>query len=117
MSPLLLMTLPVRSWILLPSCLVPPEIFEPLGAESSVNASVRNVPVPQVALDGPRVHAVVCQLVPGSVPEHVWVYREFQSRFHAGPGNHLANRARRQRSPPLAREHIRRFRVVPLKLT
>lgn len=72
--------------------------------------------MPEVMLNGPGVLPVVGELVASGVPEHVRVYWEFQSRFHASPGNHLTNRARRQWPPALARKNVGRVRVIPLEL-
>jgi hypothetical protein len=44
--------------------------------------------VPEIGLDGARVVAVVGELEPARMPQHVGMHEEREFRSHAGPGNH-----------------------------
>ena len=56
---------------------VPPKVFESVGRQFGVPDGVLNVFVAQVVLEGPRVVAIVGELEPTGMAEHVRVDREW----------------------------------------
>ena len=56
---------------------VPPKVLEPVGRHFGVPDRVLNVLVPEVVLKGPRVVAIIGQLEPAGMAEHVRVDREW----------------------------------------
>src|SRR5262245_38099105 len=56
---------------------VPPKVLEPVGRHFGVPDGVLDVLVPEVVLQGPCVMAVVGQLEPAGMAEHVWVDRKW----------------------------------------
>jgi len=75
---------------------------------------VLDVTVAEVMLNGPRVLAVVRQLVAGGMAQHVGVDRERDAGVATGPPHDLADGIGRQRRFALTNEHVRRLWVVPL---
>src|SRR6516164_2020158 len=59
-----------------PPSSVPPKVFEPVGRHFGIPDRVLNVLVPKVVLQGPRVVAIIGQLEPAGMAEHVRVDRE-----------------------------------------
>src|SRR5262245_22328674 len=55
----------------------PPKVLEPVGHHVGVPDRVLDVPVPEVVLQGPRVVAIVGELEPTGMAQHVWVDREW----------------------------------------
>jgi hypothetical protein len=54
-----------------PATLVFPEIFEPIGRQSRIAHGGHDRAVPEICLDGASVMAVVGELEPAGVPQHV----------------------------------------------
>ena len=63
-----------------------PEVFEPACSKLRIPHSMLNVLMAQVVLYWSSVVAVVGQLVAGTVPKHVGMYRESDLCTLAGPG-------------------------------
>src|SRR5262249_6432949 len=57
--------------------LTPPKVLEPVGRYVGVPDRVLNVFVPEVVLQGPRVVAIVGELEPAGMAEHVGMDREW----------------------------------------
>src|SRR5262245_9088707 len=60
-----------------PPSSVPPTVFEPVGRHFGVPDRVLNVLVPEIMLQGPRVVAIIGQLEPAGMAEHVRVDGEW----------------------------------------
>src|SRR6516164_9710831 len=60
-----------------PPSSVPPKILESVGRHFGVSDRVLDVLVPEVVLQGPRVVAIIGQLEPAGMAEHVRVDREW----------------------------------------
>ena len=60
-----------------PPSSVSPKILESVGRHFGVPDGVLNVLVPEVVLQGPRVVAIIGQLEPAGMAEHVRVDREW----------------------------------------
>src|SRR5262245_47075176 len=56
---------------------VPPKILESVGRHFGISDRVLDVLVPEVVLQGPRVVAIVGELEPTGVAQHVRVDREW----------------------------------------
>ena len=56
---------------------VPPKVFEAVRRHVGVPDRVLDVLVPKVVLQGPRVVAIIGQLEPAGMAQHVWVDREW----------------------------------------
>ena len=63
---------------------VRPKPLESLGAEFRIAHGMRDVPVPEILLDGARVVTVVGELEPGRMAQHVRMNWERQLRSLAG---------------------------------
>jgi hypothetical protein len=68
--------------------LVFPEILEPIGRQSGVSDGGHDRAVPEIGLDGASIMAVVGELEPACVPQHVGVNGKCEFRGHARPGHH-----------------------------
>jgi len=68
--------------------LVFPEILEPIGRQSGVSDGGHDRAVTEIGLDGARVAAVLGELEPAGVPQHVGMNEEGEFRGHARPGHH-----------------------------
>lgn len=64
-----------------------PKIFESLRTQFRIAHGVRDVPMPQVLLNRPRVVPLIGKLVAGGVPEHVRMDGEGEFRELAGACN------------------------------
>ena len=53
-----------------------PEILEPVGRHFRISCGVHDALVAEVVLQGSGIVAIVGELIPAGVPEHVRVYRE-----------------------------------------
>src|SRR5262249_39713489 len=71
---------------------VPPKVLEPVGRQFGVPDGVLNILMPEVVLQGPRVVAIVGELEPAGMAEHVGVDRE----WHLGGLPEWARRARKR---------------------
>src|SRR5262245_66306852 len=56
---------------------IPPKVLEPVGRHFGVPDGVLDVLVPEVMLQGPRVVAIVGELEPAGMAQHVRVDREW----------------------------------------
>src|SRR5215203_4994625 len=93
-----------------------PEGFEAIGCEFGVAHRVLDGLVPEIMLHGPRVLAVVGQLVAARMPQHVRVNRERKRCGLACAGQHLAKAGRRHRRASLRGEHVPRWDGFALEL-
>ena len=71
-----------------PATLVFPEILEPIGRQSRIAHGGHDRAVAEVGLDGASVTAVVGELEPTGVPQHVGVDKKAEFRSDARPGHH-----------------------------
>ena len=71
-----------------PATLVFPEILEPIGRQSGVSDGGHDRAVTEIGLDGARVAAVLGELEPAGVPQHVGVDKKAEFRSDARPGHH-----------------------------
>ena len=83
-----------------PPSSVPPKILESVGRHVGVSNGVLDVLVPEVVLQGPRVVAIVSQLEPAGMAQHVGVHREW----------HLGGLPQSLDEPVLARRARKRIR-------
>src|SRR3977135_3500066 len=65
--------------------LILPKIFETRWRAFRIAHRVLNILVSKVRLEGTRIRAIVCQLEPASMPEHVWVDFDFKLGFFRRP--------------------------------
>ena len=86
---------------------------KPLKRELGVADGVLNIPVTEVVLKGPRVDALVRQLVSGRVRQHVRVNREPQRARFADPRERLTKTCRCHRRVSLGLEQVAPFRLLP----
>ena len=91
---------------------VRPEALEAVCSELGVSDGVLNVAVTEVVLKGPRVDALVRQLVSGRVPQHVRVYREAKRACLADPRERLAETRQGHRRVSLGLEQVAPFRLL-----
>ena len=68
--------------------LVFPKIFEPIGRQSRIADRGHDRAVAEIGLDGASVVAVVGELEPAGVPQHVGMNEKGELRGHARPGHH-----------------------------
>jgi hypothetical protein len=87
--------------------LILPKGFEPLRTELGVSHGVRDVPMPEILLNRPRVVPLVRQLVARRMTEHVRMNGEGEFRELAGARDELPGRRRRHGSAALRDEQIR----------
>ena len=81
-----------------------PEVFEARRRHLGVAHRVLDVFVPEIGLQGAGVDALVGQLIPASVPQHVRVHWEFELCGDAQPHDHFAEACRGERRSPLRGE-------------
>src|SRR5262249_4732837 len=68
--------------------LILPEVFEAVRRQGRVADRGHDRPVAEIGLDGASVVAVVGELEPAGMPQHVGMHREREFRSHACPGHH-----------------------------
>jgi hypothetical protein len=68
--------------------LVFPEMLEPIGRQSRIADRGHDRTVAEIGLDGASVVAVVGELEPAGVPQHVGMNEKGEFRSHARPGHH-----------------------------
>src|SRR5262249_36935583 len=68
--------------------LILPEVFEPVRRQGRVADRGHDRSVAEIGLDGASVVAVVGELEPAGMPQHVGMHEEREFRSYAGPGNH-----------------------------
>ena len=88
-----------------------PKAFEPIRTQFRVAHRVRDVLVPEVLLDRPRVLALTGELKPAGMAQHVRMDREGELGELAGARNQLPGRRRRHGSFALGHKHIRQIWV------
>ena len=66
----------------------PSRVFEPVRRQGRVTNRRHDRSVAEIGLDGASVVAVVGELEPAGVPQHVGMHEEREFRSHARPGNH-----------------------------
>ena len=60
----------------------------------------------QILLDSPDVYAIINQLIPTPMPQHMGMYGEIEARVLPCPGDQLPYRGRGQWILTFGREHI-----------
>src|SRR6516225_4627565 len=68
--------------------LILPEVFEPARRQGRVAGRGHDRSVAEIGLDGASVVAVVGELEPAGMPQHVRMHEEREFRRHARPGHH-----------------------------
>src|SRR6516164_6784822 len=86
--------------------LILPEVFEPVRGQGRVADRGHDGSVAEIGLDGARVVAVVGELEPAGMPQHVGMHEEGEFRSHARPGNHALISGCRQRRATLRDEDV-----------
>jgi len=71
-----------------PGKLIFPEVFESVRSQGRVADRGHDRSVAEIGLDGASVVAVVGELEPAGMPQHVGMHEEREFRSHARPGNH-----------------------------
>ena len=92
--------------------LVRKEAFEPNRRQFRVTDGMLDRLVAEIVLDGPRIVAVIGELVAAGVPQHVDVNREAELGPFANVLDLSIERIRRERRAALAREHKRGVRPL-----
>src|SRR5499427_9135983 len=68
--------------------LILPEVFEAVRRQGRVANRGHDRSVAEIGLDGASVAAIVGELEPAGMPQHVGMHEEGEFRSHACPGNH-----------------------------
>jgi hypothetical protein len=91
--------------------LILPEVFEPVRRQGRVADRGHDRSVAEIGLDGASVVAVIGELEPAGVPQHVGMHEEREFRSHARPGHHALISGCGQRCATLRDEDVwgRRF--------
>ena len=76
--------------------LVGPKILEPRRRQFCISDSMLYVLVTQICLQGTRIDALVCQLKPASMAQHMWVNGEVELGHDTKPCHQLAKSRRRE---------------------
>ena len=71
-----------------PGKLIFPEVFESVRSQGRVADRGHDRSVAEIGLDGASVVAVVGELEPSGMPQHVGMHEEREFRRHARPDNH-----------------------------
>jgi hypothetical protein len=85
-----------------------PEILEPIGRQSRIADRAHDRAVPEIGLDGASVVAVVGELEPAGVPQHVGMNEKGEFRCHPRPGNHALISGCGKRCASFGHEDVRR---------
>src|SRR6516165_2765558 len=86
--------------------LILPEVFEAVRRQGRVADRGHDRSVAEMGLDGARVVAVIGELEPAGVPQHVGMHEEREFRSHARPGNHALISGYGQRRATLRDEDV-----------
>src|SRR6516162_7022614 len=86
--------------------LILPEVFEPVRRQGRVADRGHDRSVAEIGLDGASVVAVVGELEPAGMPQHVGMHEERKFRSHARPGNHALISGCGQRCATLRDEDV-----------
>jgi hypothetical protein len=86
--------------------LILPEVFEPVRRQGRVADGGHNRPVTEIGLDGASVVAVIGELEPAGMSQHVGMHEEREFRSHARPGNHALISGYGQRCATLRDEDV-----------
>jgi hypothetical protein len=92
------------------------EALEPTGCERGVARGLLDIGVPHVGLDRPGVVAIVGELKPRGMPQHVGVDLDAEIGFDAGALDHAAESRCRERCAALGHEHEGRLHAIALML-
>src|SRR5262249_47349064 len=77
--------------------LILPKVLEPVRRQGRVADRGHDRSVAEIGLDGASVVAVVGELEPAGMPQHVGMHEKREFRSHARPGNHALISGYRQR--------------------
>src|SRR5262249_18275559 len=86
--------------------LILPEVFEAVRGQGRVANRGHDRSVAEIRLDGASVVAVVGELEPAGMPQHVGMHEEGEFRSHARSGNHALISGCRQRRVTLRDEDV-----------
>ena len=86
--------------------LILPEVFEPVRRQGRVADCGHDRSVAEIGLDGASVVAVVGELEPAGMPQHVGMHEEREFRSYARPGNHALISGYGQRRATLRDEDV-----------
>src|SRR5262249_51155971 len=86
--------------------LILPEVFEPVRRQGRVADRGHDRSVAQIGLDGASVVAVVGELEPAGMPQHVGMHEESKFRSHPRPGHHALISGYGQRRATLRDEDV-----------
>src|SRR5215472_1589756 len=86
--------------------LIPPEVLETIRRQGRVADRGHDRSVAEIGLDGASVVAVVGELEPAGMPQHVGMHEEGEFRSHARPGNHALISGDGQRRATLRDEDV-----------
>ena len=86
--------------------LILPEVFEPVRRQGRVADCGHDRSVAEIGLDSASVVAVVGELEPAGMPQHVGMHEEHEFRRHARPGNHALISGYGQRCATLRDEDV-----------
>src|SRR6516165_8616176 len=100
-----------------PPSSVPPKVFEPVGRHFGIPDRVLNVLVPKVVLQGPRVVAIIGQLEPAGMAQHVGVDREWHLRGFPEALDKPVETDGTDWAAALGNEHVGVLRVIPSYFT
>src|SRR6185295_11187914 len=79
-----------------------PKVPKSLRRKLRISHGVLDVLVAEVVLKGPRIDALVRQLVACGMTEHVWMDRKWHSRGFSEPDDYLSKTSGAHRGSPLA---------------
>src|SRR5262249_2355907 len=86
--------------------LIPPEVFEAVRRQGRVADRGHNRSVAEIGLDGASVVAVVGELEPAGMAQHVGMHEESKFRSHPRPRNHALISGYGQRRATLRDEDV-----------
>src|SRR5499427_5379766 len=86
--------------------LILPEVFEAGRRQGRVADRGHDRSVAEIGLDGARVVAIVGELEPAGMPQHVGMHEEREFRSHASPGNNALISGYGQRRAALRDEDV-----------
>src|SRR5262245_7042127 len=94
----------------------PPKVLEPVGRHFGVAHRVLNVLVPEVMLQGSRVVAIVGELEPTGMAQHVWMHREWHLGGLTDALDEPVEADGTDWPTALGNEHVGIFRVITAQL-
>ena len=91
-----------------------PEIKKPMGCKLCIAYRVLNISVTEILLNGAGINALIGEVKPAGMSQHMGMNRKRQPRFFSGPQNHVADGAIAERTASFRHKDIGKTRMGPL---